>query len=104
VGNWGALAIRMHHSRFTIYGGIAMIRETAIAAAFLGFFGGGIAQAAYTVCRSQLDGREYLICAPESCFPGDRSVGYNPGKHPRPNQFARFTALTLAAKWSSVVN
>jgi len=40
VGNWGALAIRMHHSRFTIYGGIAMIRETAIAAAFLGFFGG----------------------------------------------------------------
>ncbi len=82
MGNWGALAIRMHHSRFTIYGGIAMIRETAIAAAFLGFFGGGIAQAAYTVCRSQLDGREYLICAPESCFPGDRSVGYNPGKHP----------------------
>ena len=52
-----------------------MIRETAIAAAFLGFFGGGFAQAAYTVCRSQLDGREYLICAPESCFPGDRSWG-----------------------------
>ena len=67
---------------FRYYAGIAMIRETAIAAAFLGFFGGGIAQAAYTVCRSQLDGREYLICAPESCFPGDRSVGYNPGKHP----------------------
>ena len=59
-----------------------MVRETAIATAFMGFFGGGIAQAAYTVCRSQLDGREYLICAPESCFPGDRSVWHNPGKHP----------------------
>jgi len=80
LGRTGHLGMR--HFRFTLYGGIAMIRETAIAAAFLGFFGGGIAQAAYTVCRSQLDRREYLICAPESCFPGDRSVRYNQGKRP----------------------
>ena len=62
-----------------------MIRETAIAAVFFGFFGGGIAKAAYTVCRSELDGREYLICAPERCFQGDHSVRYNPGKHPSPS-------------------
>lgn len=40
------------------------------------------AAAAYNVCRSQLDGREYILCS-EPCLSGDSLVAISPHDHPR---------------------
>jgi len=47
------------------------------------FYNVSKAQADYRVCRSQLDGRQYLVCPPErQCFSGDTLVADDPSEHP----------------------
>ncbi|MBZ0216155.1 MAG: hypothetical protein K8F25_06365 [Fimbriimonadaceae bacterium] len=41
----------------------------------------GVSLAAYSICKSGVDGKEYIMCSPESCLSGDETIGYNPGSH-----------------------
>ena len=62
------------------------------------------AHAEYRICRSQIDGREYVACPPNSCFRGDSTIGYNPGNHGSCSSGSGATGPSCGRHWSGWQN